>query len=446
MSVPPRTDDPTRSTPGAVLQDEASLRRAFEAHYHGLVADAQRELDTAAALAPRVVEGAFVRAWTQRESILGDIHLRTFLKDEVHHGVARALSRRAAAHRLGHRGEADAAMAPRASGGAVVDAHAADAAVATVAQPAVAPDLETSWAHVTHMIHGGEHSAEAHAVAHEHSRHTAATHVAHVGTAGSWKVPVIIGVLAIAGIAAAMLYVDKVSEDSNIRRAVSGQDVRQTASFSGRPAVVTLGDGTRVRLAPESRISIPKEFGPKVRAVKLDGGATFEPAAGQEKPFRVVARDAMITATGTAFSVRAWEGDPDVVVQVREGSVTVAAGEESRTVAAGQSLAIAGTTMRAPTAEELSTSMAWTADSLVITDRPLGEVVPMLRRWYNLDVKIADSALAKRPVTLRAPLTSAREAVAAVERTAKVKYGYVGRDLAFKDAEAAPAAAPRRPR
>ena len=65
----------TGSTPGPVLRDEASLRRAFDASFPSLVADAQRELDTAAALAPRVVEGAFVRAWTQRETILGDIHL-----------------------------------------------------------------------------------------------------------------------------------------------------------------------------------------------------------------------------------------------------------------------------------------------------------------------------------------------------------------------------------
>ena len=443
MSVPP-TDDLARSTSGPVLRDEASLRRAFEANFHGLVADAQRELDTAAAQAPRVVEGAFVRAWSQRDTILGDVHLRTFLKDEVHHGVARALSRRAAAHRLGHHGESEAPAAPRTSNGATTGAAAGG--VATAAQPMVTPDLEPSRAHVAHMIHGGEHSAEALASAHVQSRHMAATHVADVGKSGSWKIPVLIGALAIAGIVAGMLWVDRVSEESNIVRTLNGQEVRQTSSFSGRPAVVTLGDGTRVRLAPESRITIPKEFGPELRAVKIDGGATFEPSAGQASPLRVVVRDAIIAATGTVFSVRAWEGDPDVTVQVKEGSVTVKAGEETRTLDAGQALAVTGTTMHTPTADQLSTTMAWTADSLVITERPLGEVVTQLRRWYNLNVKIADSALAARPVTLRAPLSSGREAVAAVERTARVKYGYVDRELAFKDAEPAAAPAPRRKR
>ena len=164
MSVPPT--DPTRSTPGPVLRDEASLRRAFEASYPSLVADAQRELDTAAALAPRVVEGAFVRAWTQRETILGDIHLKTFLRDEVHHGVARAKSRRASAHRLGHHREGEmGSAAPAASAGGV----------ATAVHPTTTPDLEASWAHVAHMIHGGEHSPEAIAAAKAQSRHNAAT-------------------------------------------------------------------------------------------------------------------------------------------------------------------------------------------------------------------------------------------------------------------------------
>ena len=441
MTVPPRTDAPsTRPMPGPVLTDEAALRRAFDARFAALVADARRELGPAAALAPRVVEGAFVRAWTQRDTILGEIHLRTFLADEVHHGVARALSRRAAAHRLGHHGENETTAPVSAT------ASAAAAAPADMAAPTTA-DLEASWAHVAHMIRGGEHSAEAIAAANVQSRHSAATHVAGIAKEGSWKVPVALGALAAAGIVGAMLWVDRVSEDSKIQRAVSATDARQTASTSGRPAVVTLVDGTRVRLAPESSISVPREFGDRLRAVKLVGAATFEPAPGQARPLRVVVRDAVVTATGTVFSVRAWDGDSGVTVQVREGSVSVRAGEETRTVAAGQSLAIEGTTMRTPTAAQLASAMAWTGDSLVIAARPLREVIPELRRWYNLQVRVADSTLGDRPVTVRAPLTSAREAVAAVERSAGVKYGYVGRDLAFKDASvaAAPAGA-RTPR
>ena len=104
-TVPPRdsgADAPLFS--GSALPNEEALRLAFFARYTPLAAQARTTLgDDAAVLAPKVVEGAFVRAWDARTRLATPEQLDAFLNEDVHHAAVRALSRRAGAHRLaGH--------------------------------------------------------------------------------------------------------------------------------------------------------------------------------------------------------------------------------------------------------------------------------------------------------------------------------------------------------
>jgi ferric-dicitrate binding protein FerR (iron transport regulator) len=78
-------------------------------------------------------------------------------------------------------------------------------------------------------------------------------------------------------------------------------------------------------------------------------------------------------------------------------------------------------------------TMAWTDDSLVVVNQPLRAVLPVLTRWYGLDLKVPDGALLDRPVTFRAPLNSSRLAVEGIERSGNVRYSYAGQDLALRD-------------
>src|SRR3954469_698259 len=169
------------------LADENALHDAFLAEYPTLTAEAKAELGSeAAALTPKVVEGAFVRAWDARARFRTPAELHQFLVEDVHHAAARALSRRAAAHRFaGH----DAPQEKQA-------AHATD----TV-------DIEQSWAHVMHALHGEPHSAQALAQAAALSRHEAAEHIAVIEKGVPvWKVVAIVAVVVAAlGAAVALL-------------------------------------------------------------------------------------------------------------------------------------------------------------------------------------------------------------------------------------------------
>ena len=434
-TLPPRNGDardgasqvpsPTAAPRAAVLPDETALRRVFDAEFPALVDSAGRELGAAAALAPRVVESAFVHAWEQRTRFETATGLQAFLRDDVHHGVARALSRRAAAHRLGHHDEAQAA-------------HGAPAAAmpqggAAVAAPPVDP--EVAWMHVLHTIHdqGPKHESRAHAM--EMTRHDAAQHVASIAKPRNWWPAVLAGVVAVLAIWAAMQWADSASQQSAITRALAAQDTRVASSGRGQLANVTLGEGTRVRLAPDTRITIPKDFGDRMRAVRLEGAATFEPTAGRARPFQVhTHNNVIVVATGTSFSVRSWQGDDGVGILVHKGTVSVRVGDAERSVGEGEAMVVKGDgSVSTPDEATRRALMSWTEGRLILPQQPLAQVLPQLRRWYDLDIGLADSSVGTRPVSLDVPITAPKEAIATIEKQARVKYSYAGRDLVFRD-------------
>ncbi|MCF2496216.1 FecR family protein [Dyadobacter chenhuakuii] len=89
--------------------------------------------------------------------------------------------------------------------------------------------------------------------------------------------------------------------------------------------VVSLPDGSSVRLSPESKISYPAVFVQNEREVLLNGEAFFEVVKNPESPFKVYTNDVVTTVLGTSFTVKAFDQDKDVRVVVKTGRVTVAA-------------------------------------------------------------------------------------------------------------------------
>jgi ferric-dicitrate binding protein FerR (iron transport regulator) len=398
------------------LADENALHDAFLAEYSTLTAEAKAELGSeAAALTPKVVEGAFVRAWDARARFRTPAELHQFLVEDVHHAAARALSRRAAAHRFAGHDVPQGKHATRVAGEV---------------------DIEQSWAHVVHALHGEPHSAQVLAQAAAQSRHEAAEHIAVIEKGVPvWKVVAIIAVV-VGALTGAVALMNRLGADAKTATAVNAGDARVVTSLPAQVGVVTLDDGSTVRLAPESKLSIPKGFGPNLRAVKLDGAATFSVAPGKGN-FQVHARDAIVVAKGTKFTVRGYEGDGGTTVVVEEGSVDVRHGEDAQPVAAGTALVIApGQPSHAATRDEADAAAGWTTGTLIVTNRPLREVLPQLRRWYGLTVNVPQAALLERPTSLRASLDSSRQAIHGIEQSTGLEFGYIGPNMVFREREA----------
>jgi transmembrane sensor len=202
--------------------------------------------------------------------------------------------------------------------------------------------------------------------------------------------------LVLAGCALAAAWVGVVYERSSHGAPVP--PTRRTyATLSGERAELRLSDGTHVRLAPASRLSLSSDYASDRRDVYLDGEAYFDVVHDAGKPFTVFAGNASARDIGTTFAVRNYPEDGAVQVVVRSGEVALSgvgrlgAGDLGRLNADGRTSIRRGV--------NLDHVLGWLDGSLAYADAPLGRVLEDMHRWYDVDVRLADSALATLPFT-----------------------------------------------
>ena len=400
---------------GIRIGDERSLERLFRETFRTLTEEAATQLDDRAS-APRVVEGAFRRVWEERATFSTPEALERFLHTTVSDCAARENKRLASLHRF----EAGAHVR--------VPAHAKRELT-----------VDEAWTQLAAMLHPAT-TPEAHAAARAHAdklhRHDAAEHVASIGKRRLRVGPMALGAGLAAAIVAPLWWVERSSGDAAATRALASPEARVYTTVTGQQASVTLLDGSRAALGADSKLVIAPDFGTTVRATKLDGAALFTVAPGQKHEFYVRAGPATITATGTTFGVYAYPDDETAVVVVREGTVTVKA-DETREVQARRGVVVTkGGAMRDASPAELDEALGWTENRFVIANRPLRHALKAINRWYATEVVVRDSALLNRPVTVSASLQSPADAIAALEKTGKLAFGYEddGKTRVLRDA------------
>jgi ferric-dicitrate binding protein FerR (iron transport regulator) len=400
-------------TIGGPLRDEAALESLFRAHFSALCAEAKTHLGEAAeSAAPKVVEAAFRQAYDDREHIATEAELSSFLHDAVRRCAARELSRRAGARHL--------------AAGASGAAHHHTAAIT---------DVDQAWAHLTRQLHPEVTRAEAAAYT-EQLRHHAAEHVGDLSKERSWKLPVLFLIVVAALAGGAMWWLTRLGTDRAITRALASSEARTLQAANGQTGNLTLEDSTKVTLAPGSKLIIPQQFGDQMRAVKIEGAARFAVAPGNAQAFEIRAGDAAIVATGTTIIVRAYPNDKVVTVHLKEGQANIKLGKEMTPIAAGQTMVVDDHKVRQSTPAEVAEAMNWT-DRRVTISRQLRDVVAEMNRWYGVEIGVPEIKALDRPASVDAPLDSLRVAIAQVEKSADMTFGYEGQAMVFRMKKAA---------
>jgi len=168
------------------------------------------------------------------------------------------------------------------------------------------------------------------------------------------------------------------------------------ATVRGQRSKIALPDGSRVDLAPESRLTFVSAPGSS-RQITLVGQAYFSVVHDSRHKFVVHAGNAIFEDVGTRFLVRAYPGDSAVRVVVAEGAVRLAAA-----AAAGEYVLHSGMMawvtrgqhgISVAQVTDTASYLAWTSGRLLFQGTPLLEVVADLSRWYGIDIVITDSAL-----------------------------------------------------
>jgi ferric-dicitrate binding protein FerR (iron transport regulator) len=174
------------------------------------------------------------------------------------------------------------------------------------------------------------------------------------------------------------------------------QQFREFASARGSRTTITLRDGSRLVLGPATRLRVPRDFGVSSRDVTLDGEALFTVVHDTRRPFTVRTAHTTIRDVGTTFVVRAYPGDANERIAVREGEVAL-----SGTSLRAHDLASVDTAGRVTVHRggDLAMDFGWAQGALVFKNTPLRAAVEELGRTYDVTIVIADSALSDHLIT-----------------------------------------------
>lgn len=199
------------------------------------------------------------------------------------------------------------------------------------------------------------------------------------------------------------------------------------ATAAGQQASVTLPDGSRVRLAPESRLTLDARFGAETRTATLTGEAYFDVATGPRAPFIVRAAGTSIRVLGTSFDLRRYAADPATHVAVTTGKIALGNASHTATVPAGH-LALAGDSSGITvTTGDPSISSAWIDGQLIFDDTPVRTMLATVGRWYDYDFRLADSVLALRHVGATFRIGESAKTLSAIADLLDVRVTVTGR-------------------
>jgi ferric-dicitrate binding protein FerR (iron transport regulator) len=396
--------------------EESALERLFRARYEAFLAGAASELNDPGRGA-RAVEHATLAAWQARQEIATPDALESFLERAIQDAVAHEKARVASVHRFESFEKVH------------VGNHRA----------APARTVDEAWTRIFAALHPQLPPPQSR----QDAKHLAAQHMAQIGRRKS-PIPAILGVLALALVAwGVFVWYPQQHGDGLMLRAFASPNARKVATEDGQRGSLNLADATSVQLGSHSELTVPPAFNTQLRAVHLDGTASFAVAPNGVMPFVVRAGDVTITAMGTAFDISAFTEDHQVTVRVREGTVKVKAPKETRAVAAGEAVEIGSSgAMSTPSAATLDDAFSWLNGRFVVTGRTLRETIPLLRRWYALNFKGDEGALLDRRVSFTAGIDSARTALVALQQSASVTVAYEGTRIVLRDAPQPPAKTP----
>ena len=162
----------------------------------------------------------------------------------------------------------------------------------------------------------------------------------------------------------------------------------------GTEYTLLLPDKTKIYLNAGTSLRYPDQFSGDQREVFLSGEAYFEVASDSLHPFIVHTEEVAIRVLGTAFNVNAYPDEAWVKTTLVKGRVETRYGNSCQVMMPGTQLAYNRETRTAkylPVNTQQYTS--WKDGFYDFEDMPLGELMQIFSRWYNIKIEFADPAL-----------------------------------------------------
>ncbi len=215
-----------------------------------------------------------------------------------------------------------------------------------------------------------------------------------------------IAVILVCGALFFFLNGDRLVQQYGVRSGPVNLAWKEIAAATGKQVVLTLPDGSQVRLAPGSRLRYPAAFSDTQRLVQLEGEAFFGITKNPQTPFLVRTASLTTRGLGTSCLVTAYPHDTRTSVTVVTGRVAVSRNREGVQPVLLASLNPADRiVLNLPddSVKVTQVSAAQTAaireGKLVFDNSSLAEVAERLRIQYGIKVHLANEQVAARRIT-----------------------------------------------
>jgi transmembrane sensor len=188
---------------------------------------------------------------------------------------------------------------------------------------------------------------------------------------------------------------------------------------SGERQTSTLPDGSSVTLAPETALN--ERYDDKERRIVLARGrAFFTVNHDSSRPFVVETANAQIRDIGTAFDVALPRGGATRIV-VAEGVVEAGHDDQQVRLTANRALDVTDGGVGQVRAINAAAETAWTHGRIVISDRPLQEIVAAITPYYPRRIVLLNRAAAERRMSAAIDVDKVDEWLASLESTQAVR-------------------------
>ncbi|MDR2276026.1 MAG: FecR domain-containing protein [Sphingobacterium sp.] len=160
----------------------------------------------------------------------------------------------------------------------------------------------------------------------------------------------------------------------------------------GQEFKMELPDGTTVWLNADSKLEIAPAYNLQERSVVLHGEAYFKVAKNKAKPFIVHVGNTSIEALGTAFNVKLYENDSQLLTtQLDEGKIRVSNAGLQEILLPGQriQLNVLNGAVQLQQENILQDAANWKAGYFEFDQTPLPEILADLARWYNFTYSLS---------------------------------------------------------
>ena len=158
---------------------------------------------------------------------------------------------------------------------------------------------------------------------------------------------------------------------------------------------IRLPDGSTVMLNEGSELSYRESYGTRDREVTLTGEAYFDVKPDPQKPFLVRSGNVTTKVLGTAFDVKAYPQQEEIVVTVTRGKVQVLEDERALDVITPDQQIAVNTDTRQFTKANVNAAVAigWTNNFLILDHVTLEEAATIIGDRYNVKIELANEKL-----------------------------------------------------